>query len=132
MAACHPLAAATAGTGGTAGACGGAVATAATADGLFRLDYEPVVGHVDLDLAGLGLEFFVDEEGESTGLGHFVFVVRLIQSQSQARACSAACREIYADGGRLFILKIAFQLLLGGFGNFKHIIPPNSGRERKR
>jgi hypothetical protein len=134
MAAYRPLAAAAAGAGGTAGTCRGAVAAsaAAAANGILGVDHEPVVGHVDLDIAGLGFEFLVYDEGETGSFVSDVFIVRLIQSQGQARACSATGREVHADGGRFFIGKIAFQLFLGGFGYFKHIIPPNCGREKKR
>ncbi len=100
-------------------AAAGRAATAAS-NRIFGFNNKTIVGHVDLHVSGLGLQFFVDKEGESTSLKYFVFVVRLIQSQGQAWACSATCREIYADGGRVFILEVAVELLLSGFCNFKH------------
>ncbi len=109
-----------AGAASTAVGAAAAAAAAATADRLLGFDNETVVGHVDLHFSGLGKKFLINEEGESTGLEHFVFIVRLIQSQSQARACSASSREIYADRGRLFILEVAFKLFLCSFGKFKH------------
>jgi len=95
-------------------------ATATATNRIFGFNDKTIIGHVNFHLAGLALEFFIDEESKSTSLKHFVFIVRLIQSQSQARACSTTSREIYADGGRIFILEIAFELFLRSFGNFEH------------
>jgi len=104
----------------TSSAASGGTSSATATDGVFRFDNETVVGHVDLDFASLALQFFVDDKGKSCGLKYFVFIVRLIQSQSQAWACSATGREIDADSGGLFVLEVAFQLLLCSFCNFKH------------
>jgi len=122
MAVYRMLAAAAAGACGTAGRRGRAAAAAtAPIDRLFGFDDETVVGHVNLDIASLGLKFLVDKEGKSTGLEYFVFIVRLIQSQSQAWAGSAASCEIDADRGCLLVLEVAFELLLGSFSNFEHV-----------
>jgi len=66
------------------------------------------------------LKFFVDEEGESTSLEYFVFIIRLIQSQSQARACSTSGCEVHSDRRWLLVLEIAVELLTGSFSQFKH------------
>jgi len=118
------LATATAGTVGFAGASGRATTTGAfatAANRIFRLDYETVVGHIYLDFTGLFAQFLVYKEGQTSGLESFVFIIRLIQSQGQAWACSAASREIYADGGSVLVLEVAFKLLLGSFCNFEHV-----------
>jgi len=116
---------------GAAAAPAGA-ATAAAADRVLGLDDETVVGHVDLYRAGLGFEALVDQKGESVRLEYFVFFVRLVQSQGQARACSTALREIHADGGRGLVAEVAFELLLGGVCYIKHWCLLFDGRERKR
>lgn len=93
---------------------------ATAAQRLFGIDREPVVGHVDPDIAGLGQKRLVDQKGESTRLKQFILVGRLIQSQGQARAGSAARREIDADGRGILVLEVALELLPGGIGYFNH------------
>lgn len=108
-------------SGRTASGRGAAAACAFSAtDRIFGLNDETIIGHVDGYLAGLGLQFLVDEEGKSSGLNYFVFVVRLIQSQCQLGACSAASREINADRGLIFVLKVSFKLLCCSLGDFDH------------
>jgi len=121
MASYRLLAAAAAGAGGTAGTGRGAVAAGAVSThGVLGFHDESVIGHVNFDIAGLIQQFLFHEEGESTGLGHVILIVRLIQSQGQARARSAAGREIHADRGRFLVLEVAFELLLGSFSDFDH------------
>lgn len=107
--------AAGAGSGGTSGS---------SANRVGGIHGEPVVGHVDLDIAGFGGQFLIHEEGELTNLVDLVSVLRLIQSQSQSRASSAAGCEVNPHRCFFFIRKVAFQLLLCGFSHIDHLRPP--------
>lgn len=129
---CPALAGAAACGAATIGAAAAARAATVTANRIFGIDREPVVGHVDSDVTGFGHERLFYQKGESTRLKRLILVVRLIQSQCQPRAGSAACCKINPDGRGFLVLEVALELLLGAFCYFNHSIPPVGGRELKR
>ena len=81
-------------------AAGAAAGTAAAAaKGQFRLDEEAHVAHVDLNAANALQKGVFEAEGETVDFKGLVVFSRLIQSQCETRAASAAGGQIDADAG---------------------------------
>jgi len=93
---------AAAGTGGTA--------TAAPAKLQAGSHREAHVGHVDLERRRLLVEFLFYDKRETGNIEHLIRIARLIQSQRQSGASSAARRQIDANRGLVLVRKIPIQL----------------------
>ena len=82
------------------------------------------VGSIDEEGNGVtladGKKIAGDAKGKSVLFKNLVFGSRLIQSQSEARAASAASGEIHADRRFFLVGKIRFQLVGSCFANRKH------------
>lgn len=108
---------------GTAAAGGTTSATTAPArigKGNFGFDGKAHVRQVDAHAAHGFKKIAGDAKGKSVLLKNLVFGSRLIQSQSEARAASAASGEIHADRRFFLVGKIRFQLVGSRFANRKH------------
>lgn len=106
--------------GGAGSARAGRAATAASAQLQARCDREAHVGHVDLQGRGLFVQVFFYDKRIAGNIQHLVRFARLIQSQRQSGASSAAGREIDPDRAFFFFGEIAVQLGLGAFRQFDH------------
>ena len=108
---------------GAAAAGGTTSATTAPArigKGNFGFDGKAHVRQVDAHAAHGFKKIAGDAKGKSVLLKNLVFGSRLIQSQSEARAASAAGGEIHADRRFFLVGKIRFQLMGSCFANGKH------------
>lgn len=113
-----------AGTGG-----GAAAATAATAvDGVDGIDGKAEGSHIYSNVAGLRKKGIVYAEGEAVFIKHGIGIVRLIQSQGQPGAASAAGGEIDPEGRLFLVREIRIQLAPGAFCYMHHDVPPENVR----
>ena len=104
---------------GTAGA--GAPATAFTTAKLqARGDRKSHIGHVDFHGRGFFQQFFFYDNGVSGDVEHLVRFARLIQSQRQPGASSAAGRQVDPDRGFFLFRKVPVKLGFCGFRQFNH------------
>lgn len=104
-------------------AAAGAAGTAAAAGGgqrHFRINREAHIGKVDAHALDLGQQILGDAEGKTFGFQLLVIILRLIQSQCQTGAASAAGCKKDADGLSVLIRKIGLKLLAGAGGKIQH------------
>ena len=114
---------AAAGQSGLVRAAAGAAGTAAAAGGgqrHFRINREAHIGKVDAHALDLGQQILGNAEGKTFGFQLLVIILRLIQSQCQTGAASAAGCEKDADGLSVLIRKIGLKLLAGAGGKIQH------------
>lgn len=104
--------------GTTTGA--GRAATAAPAKLHVGSHREAHVGHVDLERRRLLVEFLFYDKRKTGNVKHLVRIARLIQSQRQSGASSAARRQVNPDGGLFLVCKIPIQLGLCRICQFNH------------
>lgn len=105
----------------TAGGTGAAAtAPSRVGQGDLRFDGKAHVRQVDGDAADCLEEIIGDAIGESVLLNNLVFGSRLIQSQSEARAASAASSEVDADGGLFLLGKVGFKLVTSRIAYINH------------
>ena len=104
-------------------AAGAAAGTAAAAaKGQFRLDEEAHVAHVDLNAANALQKGVFEAEGETVDFEGLVVISRLIQSQCETRAASAAGGQINADAGLGLIGEESLKFCTGRIGKMDHSI----------
>ena len=97
-----------------------AATTAPCTHGVFRIDREPVLGHVDADGSGLLAQGTLYYEAVPKHVIGIVVLTRLVQSQRQPRAASTpGCHE-HADRGLFLVRKVPIQLGLCGVTQFDH------------
>ncbi len=104
-------------------AAAGAAGTAAAARGgqrHFRINREAHIGKIDAHALDLGQQILCNAEGKTFGFQLLVIILRLIQSQCQTGAASAAGCEKDADGLSVLIRKIGLKLLAGAGGKIQH------------
>ena len=101
-----------------AGAAAGTAAAAAQRK--FGLDDEAHVAHIDLDAANTFHEGLFNAESETADFVGLVIIVRLIQSQGETRAASAAGSEIDTDAGLGLVSEERFKLNAGIVGKVDH------------
>lgn len=104
-------------------AAAGAAGTAAAAGGgqrHFRINREAHIGKVDAHALDLGQQILGNAEGKTFGFQLLVIILRLIQSQCQTGAASAAGCKKDADGLSVLIRKIGLKLLAGAGGKIQH------------
>lgn len=104
-------------------AAAGAAGTAAAAgrgQRHFRINREAHIGKVDVHALDLRQQILGNAEGKTFGFQLFVIILRLIQSQCQTGAASAAGCEKDADGLLVLIRKIGLKLLAGAGGKIQH------------
>jgi hypothetical protein len=94
-----------AGAAGTRG-----TATAAAAKFEAGGDRKPHVGHVDRKRSALFDQIFFDDKLVPGNFDDLIRIARLVQSQRQPRAASAARGKIDADGTFFFFRKIPVEL----------------------
>ena len=85
-----------------------------------RLDHEAHVGQVDIHAADGSEQIFADAEGKTVFFLDVVVVRRLVQSQCQTRAASAAGSQINANARFGLVRKERFQFLARVFGEIDH------------
>ena len=101
-----------------AGTAAGAAAAAAERNcGVYS---EAHVADVDLYFADALQERIFDTEGESVDIEGLVVFRRLIQSQCETRAASAAGGQIDADAGLGLVSEKRFEFLPGRIGKMDH------------
>ncbi len=103
---------------------GGATAAGASPGGLQRngrVYGKPHICKIDFYGSDFVQQVFFNAERESTVFEHGIILIRLVQSQRQPRAASAAGGKIHADGAPLLVRKVSFQLLAGVFSHLDHI-----------
>ena len=103
-----------------AGAAAGTAAT--TAKRQFRLDHEAHVANVDLDAANALQKGIFEAESETVDFKGLVVFSRLIQSQCETRAASAAGGQIDADAGLGLIREESLELGTSSVGKMDHSI----------
>ena len=104
-------------------AAGAAAGTAAAAaKGQFRLDEEAHVAHVDLNAANALQKRAFEAESETVDFKGLVVFSRLIQSQCETRAASAAGGQIDADAGLGLIGEESLKFCTGRIGKMDHSI----------
>lgn len=103
--------------GGTTAA---ATAPARIGERNLGLDGKAHIGQIDGHAAHRFQQIGGDAELEAVLFENFVFGGRLIQSQGETRAASAAGGEIHADGRLFLVGKIGFQLVGSRFANRDH------------
>jgi len=104
-------------------AAGAAAGTAAAAaKGQFRFDEEAHVAHVDLNAANALQKGVFEAEGETVDFEGLVVFSRLIQSQCETRAASAAGGQIDADAGLGLIGEESLKFCTGRIGKMDHSI----------
>ena len=102
-------------------AAGAAAGTAAAAaKGQFRLDEEAHVAHVDLHAADTFEQGRFEAESETVDIEGLVVFGRLIQSQCETRAASAAGGQIDADAGLGLIGEESLKLSTSRVGKMDH------------
>lgn len=104
--------------GAAAGA--GGTATAAPAKLQAGSHREAHIGHVDLERRRLPVEFLFYDKRETGNIEHLIRIARLIQSQRQSGASSAARRQIDTNRGLFLVRKIPIQLGLCRFCQLNH------------
>ena len=104
-------------------AAGAAARTAATtAERQFRLDHEAHIAHVDLNAADALQKRAFEAESETVDFKGLVVFSRLIQSQCETRAASAAGGQIDADAGLGLIGEESLELGTSRVGKMDHSI----------
>ena len=104
-------------------AAGAAAGTAAAAaERQFRLDEEAHIAHVDLDAADALKKRAFEAESETVDFKGLVVFSRLIQSQCETRAASAAGGQIDADAGLGLIGEESLELGTSRVGKMDHSI----------
>ena len=104
-------------------AAGAAAGTAAAAaERQFRLDEEAHIAHVDLDAADALKKRAFEAESETVDFKGLVVFSRLIQSQCETRAASAAGGQIDADAGLGLIREESLELGTSRVGKMDHSI----------
>ena len=101
----------------------GAAATAAAAAALkrkFRFDDEAHIAYIDFYAADAFEQRFFQTEGETVDFKGLVIVIRLVQSQSETGAASAAGGKIHTDAGFGLVGEERFKLLTGSIGKIDH------------
>ena len=105
-------------------ACATAAATAAAAAGGGQRDIgvhrESHVGHIDGDAPNLRHQIGGHAESETVDFLGAVLCVRLIQSQGERRAASAAGGKKHADGLAFLVREVGFQLFTSVFRQSDH------------
>ena len=102
-------------------AAGAAAGTAAAAaERQFRLDEEAHIAHVDFDAADALQKRAFDAESETVNFKGLVVFSRLIQSQCETRAASAAGGQIDTDAGRGPVGKEGVEFSAGTFSEYEH------------
>lgn len=84
------------------------------------LHCETHVGQINFHALHLVQKFLVDAERKAALFLSLILIVRLIQSQCETRAASAAC-GVYPNGVFFLIRKISFKLFAGGIRKFEHV-----------
>ena len=103
-------------------AAGAAAGTAAAAaERQFRLDEEAHIAHVDLDAADALKERAFEAESETVDFKGLVVFSRLIQSQCETRAASAAGGQIDTDAGLGPVSKEGLEFGKSGIGKTNHL-----------
>ena len=101
-----------------------AAATAAAAAGRGQrhlgIHGESHVGHINRDALDLRHQFGGHAEGETVNFLGAVLCVRLIQSQGETRAASAAGGKKHADGLAFLVREVGFQLFTSVFRQSDH------------
>lgn len=110
----HSLVAAAAAGAGTAGA-----AAFRGGQGHRGFHRKAHIREIDLHSLDLFQQGLVDAESEAVLFLGLILIIRLIQSQRETRAASAA-GQIYPDGISFLIRKVRFQFFAGAFGQFEH------------
>ena len=105
---------------GSAGASAGTAASAAERQ--FRLDDEAHIAHVDSDAADTLKQSAFEAESETADVKGLVVFSRLIQSQCETRAASAAGGQIDADAGLGLIGEESLKFCTGRIGKMDHSI----------
>ena len=104
-------------------AAGAAAGTAAAAaERQFRLDEEAHIAHVDFDTTDALEQSVFDAESETVDVKGLVVFSRLIQSQCETRAASAAGGQIDADAGLGLIGEESLELGTSRVGKMDHSI----------
>ena len=81
---------------------------------------ESHVGHINRDALDLRHQFGGHAEGETVNFLGAVLCVRLIQSQGETRAASAAGGKKHADGLAFLVREVGFQLFTSVFRQSDH------------
>ena len=101
----------------------GAAAGTAAAPALkrnFRFDDEAHIAYVDFDAADAFEQRVFQTERESVDFKGLIVVGRLIQSQGETGAASAAGGQIDTDAGLGLVGKESLKLLTGSIGKIDH------------
>ena len=104
-------------------AAAGAAGTAAAAgrgQRHFRIYREAHIGEINIHALDLGQQILGNAECKTFGFQLLVIILRLIQSQCQTGAASAAGCKKDADGLSVLIRKIGLKLLAGAGGKIQH------------
>ena len=102
----------------------GAAATAAAASALkrkFRLDDEAHIAHVDFYAADAFQQRVFNTEGKPVDVEGLVVISRLIQSQGETGAASAAGGKIDTDAGLGLVGEESLKFLAGSIGKIDHV-----------
>ena len=108
----------------------GAAAGTAAAPALkrnFRIDDEAHVAYVDFYAADSFQQRAFQTERESVDFKGLVVFIRLIQSQGETGAASAAGGQINADAGLGLVGEESLKLLTGSIGKIDHVNLQKSG-----
>ena len=105
---------------GTGAAGTGRAAAASSAQLHLGADRKSHVGHVDLERRTLLVQIIFNDKGIAGNIQHRVRFARLIQSQRQSGASSAARGQVNPDGTFFFFGKVPVQLGLCAFRQFNH------------
>jgi hypothetical protein len=104
-------------------AAGAAAGTAAAAaERQFRFDEEAHIAHVDLDATDALQKRAFEAESETVDVKGLVVFSRLIQSQCETRAASAAGGEIHTDAGLGLIREESLELGTSRIRKMDHCI----------
>lgn len=109
-------------TGSMTAAGAAAGAAGAAAEGKLRFDGEAHVAHVDLHTADTFEQGRFEAESETVDIEGLVVFGRLIQSQCETRAASAAGGQIDADAGLGLIGEESLELGTSRVGKMDHSI----------
>ena len=102
-------------------AAGAAAGTAATAaEGQFRFNEEAHIAHINLNTADTLQKCVFEAERETVDFEGLVVFSRLIQSQCETRAASAAGGQIDADAGLGLIGEESLKLSTSRVGKMDH------------
>ena len=104
----------------TAGAAAGTAATAA--EGQFRFNEEAHIAHINLNATDTLQQGAFEAERETVDVKGLVVISRLIQSQCETRAASAAGGQIDADAGLGLIGEESLKFCTGRIGKMDHSI----------